>query len=321
MNLKEPLPEKEQVRLFNQLEEDPSVKEKLVLHNLRLVLWVAKKYHKEGKTELEDLFQCGVIGLMEAIDKYEPDRGAKFSTVAIWYIQAAITRNMFAFTDDVSLDQEVGEEGDTTLKDFIEDESVNVEGDATDRVLIEQFKAAIKPKLTEYEYDVVSLCYGLDGIKCSMSEIAKKYNTTVTAVRQTRGEAIRKIRRTTFAIQIWKEVNKRTSFLTSVDYSQPRVKGGEYISPVERLAMHREWLYKRLKKLSFDYNEQVGQLIYQKGGGKMDLRSLAIKIGFDGSTAAVKEMDGATSKLKDTAMSAAKNQKEWGSLLLKQAKD
>lgn len=70
-----------------QNKEIPENKEKLILHNLRLVMWVAQKYHTPGKTELDDLFQTGVLGLMDAIDKYDPNKGAKFSTVAVWYIQ------------------------------------------------------------------------------------------------------------------------------------------------------------------------------------------------------------------------------------------
>jgi RNA polymerase primary sigma factor len=70
---------------------DAKARERLIEKNLRLVVSVAKRYRGMGLS-FGDLIQEGNIGLMKAVDKYDPDRGWRFSTYATWWVRQAVQR-------------------------------------------------------------------------------------------------------------------------------------------------------------------------------------------------------------------------------------
>ena len=83
-------------------------KEQLVLHNLRLVLSIARKYLGLG-LDFEDLVQAGNTGLLKTVEKFNYTRGYKFSTCAWWWIRSAITRTLSDQSKTIRLPTHVGE--------------------------------------------------------------------------------------------------------------------------------------------------------------------------------------------------------------------
>ena len=85
-----PLSPQEEIRTFADLRAgDPSAREKLIRHNLRLVAHIAKKYYALP-SEQDDLISIGTIGLMKAVDTFDSTRRARFSTYASRCIENAI---------------------------------------------------------------------------------------------------------------------------------------------------------------------------------------------------------------------------------------
>ncbi len=86
------LDREEEEKLLRKVKEgDLEAKNRLILCNLRLVISVAKNYMNKGMT-LIDLISEGNFGLIRAIDKFDIDKGFRFSTYAVWWIKQSITK-------------------------------------------------------------------------------------------------------------------------------------------------------------------------------------------------------------------------------------
>ena len=86
-----PLDAREEKRLFDALcsAGDEGAREKLILHNLRLVSHIVRKYYSSAK-DTEDLVSIGTVGLVKAVDSFKPSSGVRFATYGARCIQNAI---------------------------------------------------------------------------------------------------------------------------------------------------------------------------------------------------------------------------------------
>jgi len=92
---REPLTAEKEIELARRIREesDPYAREEMIKANLRLVVKTAAKYSCPGMT-IEDLVEEGNLGLIRAVEEFDPDMGHRFSTYAVWWIKHAIRHAM-----------------------------------------------------------------------------------------------------------------------------------------------------------------------------------------------------------------------------------
>lgn len=222
---------------------------RMIESNSRLVISVAKRYIGHGVPFL-DLIQEGNLGLMRAVDKFDPDRGYKFSTYATWWIRQAVSR---AVSDQgrtirlpvhmsekllklrrtsqemeqtlgreptpeelaealdlpaervhrylrtavrpLSLEQPVGEEEESTLGQFIEDDDSPEPSERAEQALLREKLDDLLDTLQPREERILRLRYGLlDGHTYTLQEVGEMFGLTRERIRQIEQEALARLR-------------------------------------------------------------------------------------------------------------------------------
>lgn len=180
---------------------DPEAKRILIEHNLRLVAHVAKKYQNTGE-DLEDLISIGTIGLIKAISTFDIDRSARLSTYAARCIDNELLmmlRSRKKCSREVSLYEPIGtdkEGNEISLLDIIESPPVDIVEEYSTQEDIRFLISVLKDALSEKEYQVICLRYGLFGIEeQTQREIATQLGISRSYVSRIEKNALEKLKK------------------------------------------------------------------------------------------------------------------------------
>ncbi len=194
-------PEEEKECLLRLQKGEARAKEELILHNMRLVAHVAKKY-QGGEEDVEDLISIGTIGLIKAVTTFDADFGNRFATYAVRCIENELLmhfRRAKKTRLEVSLYEPIGTDKEGKQIHLMEVLLV----DETDIASLmethhdwEIIKNNMEKVLSEREYMIICKRYGLNQEKeCTQREIAKDLNISRSYVSRIEKKALEKLRK------------------------------------------------------------------------------------------------------------------------------
>lgn len=180
---------------------DKSAREQLILHNMRLVAHVTKKY-SVNEDESEELISIGTVGLIKAVSSFKADYGSRFATYAIRCIENEILmyyRNKKKTKSDVSLFEPIGtdkEGNQIQLMDVIENDDIDVSNNILKNESIDKLNKYIKEVLSEREYYILVQRYGLLGHEeMTQRQIAKILGISRSYVSRIEKRALDKLKK------------------------------------------------------------------------------------------------------------------------------
>ena len=189
----------EQDCLKRMAQGDPSARQKLIEHNLRLVAHIIKKYYSSSADQ-DDLISIGTIGLIKAINTFKPEKGIKLSSYAARCVENEILmyfRSLRKTAQDISMNEPIDSDkdgGQLTLCDVMASDR-SIAEDLDGKIQSEQLHAYIKKALTPREQTIVCLRYGLKNHKpLTQREVAKKLGISRSYVSRIEKKALEKLK-------------------------------------------------------------------------------------------------------------------------------
>ncbi len=195
-----PLSSEEEKKYLSEMKNgDREARKKLIEHNLRLVSHIVKKYYSQSKNQ-DDLTSVGTVGLIKAIDSFDPDNGARLATYASKCIQNEILMHFRAgkkISAEVSLSDTIDMDKDGNPLTYMDvicvDDTIAEELDL--KISGEMAKNIIRKYLSEREREVIVLRYGLTGMEpLTQRELADKLNISRSYVSRIEKSALEKIK-------------------------------------------------------------------------------------------------------------------------------
>lgn len=193
--------EEEQECLKRVAEGDKEAKDKLITHNLRLVAHMVKKY--SGSADNDDLLSVGSIGLIKAVSTYELNKGTSFATYTARCIENEILMLLRAskkHKGEISLNDSIGKDkegNDLELIDMLADSGEEIFEKVDKKIGKEKLLALLKKTLTDREYKVIVLRYGLKGGRAyAQREVAGFLKISRSYISRIENKAIEKLGKT-----------------------------------------------------------------------------------------------------------------------------
>lgn len=229
-----------QDEIFKQLKDKNIPKEKrkelnneLVVGNLRFVVSIAKQYQNQG-LDLLDLISEGNVGLLKAVDRFDPNSGLKFISYAVWWIKQSMMASLnensrtiripsnliqetqknkkdefMSFYDNpnnmvsevfytlpccVGLNNQINDEGDELIDIVRDPNEQSPESIFFSADEIRKRVAAILSVLDDREKVIIEKYFGLNGVESNLDDLGEEFHCTKERVRQLKDKAIKKLR-------------------------------------------------------------------------------------------------------------------------------
>ncbi len=195
-----PLKAEEEKEYFERSETgDKQARRELILHNLRLVSHIVRKYYPNAKNQ-DDLVSIGTIGLIKAVDTFKVSAGSRFATYAVRCIQNEILMHFRAskkLSAEVSLNDTIDTDRDGNPLTYIDviscDDSMT--GDVERKISSERALGYLQTVLDARERKIIVLRYGLGGAKpLTQREISEKLKISRSYVSRLEKSALVKLR-------------------------------------------------------------------------------------------------------------------------------
>ena len=193
-------PEEEKAAMERLASGDQSVKNDIIEHNLRLVVYIAKKF--EGSVgDISDLVSVGAIGLMKAVNSFDPQKNIKLATFASRCIENEILmylRKVVKRKCEVSLDEPINvdvEGNELLLSDVVGTEPDQIAKDLERKMEIEQLYKSFSA-LSKREFEIIKMRYGLmDSEEMTQKEIADMMGISQSYISRIEKKVLGKLRK------------------------------------------------------------------------------------------------------------------------------
>ena len=195
-----PLDKEQEQIVFRKLSEnDPWAREQLIVHNLRLVVYIAKKFESTG-IGIEDLISIGTIGLIKAVNTFSPEKNIKLATYASRCIENEILmylRKSSNRRQDASIDEPLNTDSDGNellLMDVLTSDQAQV-GEELERNAERSALLAAVQALNPRERQIMELRFGLrDGVEHTQKEVADSIGISQSYISRLEKRIIKRLR-------------------------------------------------------------------------------------------------------------------------------